>query len=881
VEGGLKATYYYQDDWLSPVIGNEAYRRVSPYHDPIWCDDALLLTCDSTQLDTTLSFDWGLNSPLPNVTSYPSDHYSIHWEGYLKPPTTDVYTLYVTSDYGARIVINDDVELVNAFPLSQEEVQVTLSLDADVFTKIDVYYQHNIDEAHFSLAWSSQGSPVKQVIPSSSLFHERHIADSPKEVVVVPGAVDEQSTVAFGDGLADCTTLSTCSFTIQARDSFGNNIFNRGSDAFVVMIEGKGGDWSGDGRVNDVTYADLVTTIDPTVVAKNWEFVGTASVVEGDNNLYNTSVDVSALLVRGDVIIVGEEVHTVSSENAFTSSIVPLTSVYKGITSDDVQVYVSSSLSTSYASLHPSVSSSCETGTYYVTYHPLVRGDYELSIALAPLDEIQSITTSVDAYSSLSGSFNLTITTYIDEAHLLSIVDTVEVAYDEDSASLEALLESMENIVNVSVTTDSCDQPSMGCTWLVTFHSFNHSSIDIPMMEVASMFELEGNNAQIIIEEVQAGTDIRHIIESPFSIHVVPNDTDARYTTAYGQGLVEAQAGHVASFFIQSKDAYGNNRLDHQVRDEYFVYAFDPSEDPTTSTAVYGTVSYVSDGLYAVEYTPTKSVPHRLVVLLIEEHEVQTFTLTFSSLMGRSGYYTMTIGDETTEPLLWDATEEDVSIALSSLASLDNVLVSMDSSDIEVTFTITFQGNVGDVDELTLDVSSMVGLASYTVSTETEGSYSHIKTASLDASNGTSLAFPYVNSYLSNEVQKITSTSSSDGFVLSMNGQRTSVLDWNVTEVEMKQELEQLLSVGTVTVTKHSSISSTGFNWTVTFEPTEGYDEEHLRNFGNLPLMVAYTEDGLLNASFVSVRTIQDGVSPFLVDVSPDDVDGSSCTAVD
>jgi hypothetical protein len=114
------------------------------------------------------------------------------------------------------------------------------------------------------------------------------------------------------------------------------------------------------------------------------------------------------------------------------------------------------------------------------------------------------------------------------------------------------------------------------------------------------------------------------------------------------------------------------------------------------------------------------------------------------------------------------------------------------------------------------------------------------------------------------------------------NGQKISLLDWNVTALAMKEALENLLSVGTVQVNRTSSASYNGFNWTVEFQPYMGFDEEHLRNFGNLPSIHIYDEDGVENRTLHYVRNdYQRGISPFSVEVSPDVVDGSFCTAVD
>jgi len=77
---------------------------------------------------------------------------------------------------------------------------------------------------------------------------------------------------------------------------------------------GMKGDWSGDGRVNDVYYYEKVTSIGHTIVSNDWDLIGTATVERGSQIITATSSDFSSSFSRGDVIVVGEEVHYVDGE---------------------------------------------------------------------------------------------------------------------------------------------------------------------------------------------------------------------------------------------------------------------------------------------------------------------------------------------------------------------------------------------------------------------------------------------------------------------------------------------------------------------------------------------------------------------------------------
>lgn len=72
--GGLLATYFKNLDFTEPVYGND-YHNSLPYHETPWCA-ADKPVCDSTRLDTDLSFDWGFESPVSSDPSFPMDSLS-------------------------------------------------------------------------------------------------------------------------------------------------------------------------------------------------------------------------------------------------------------------------------------------------------------------------------------------------------------------------------------------------------------------------------------------------------------------------------------------------------------------------------------------------------------------------------------------------------------------------------------------------------------------------------------------------------------------------------------------------------------------------------------------------------------------------------------
>jgi len=356
------------------------------------------------------------------------------------------------------------------------------------------------------------------------------------------------------------------------------------------------------------------------------------------------------------------------------------------------------------------------TGTYLVTYTPYVRGTYRLDIKVPSTVEVQRITTSAGDDSALFGTFNLTLTALGSNAdgNVMVTETTPALNYDATAEEVYAALIEFTSIYGLQVNRTNCANPAETCTWFVSFTEV-HQEGNLAML-VADTRMLGGNEAIVEIAEETVGVKASSIVSAPYTTVVDPNDTDAPYTTAYGRGLVAGTAGETASFTIQSKDAWGNDRLDSQGLDMYRVWAFDPTEAPENSTGVEGVVTYLQDGAYQVTYVPTRYSLHTIAVMKAEDLEVQVLNLTFASKKAARGTFTLTLGEEESSPLAWDSSAADVSLALEDLANVASIEVSrfgMSASSITADpnrpsdvyansyiYSITFTSNVGDVEQV-------------------------------------------------------------------------------------------------------------------------------------------------------------------------------------
>lgn len=111
------ATYFKNQDFTEPVYGND-YHNSLPYHETPWCA-ADKPVCDSTRLDTDLSFDWGFDSSvIPNG-------FIFRWEGIIKVDKTDNYTFSCLFNGGIRLTVGGRVLIDSLIDTNTESLSST------------------------------------------------------------------------------------------------------------------------------------------------------------------------------------------------------------------------------------------------------------------------------------------------------------------------------------------------------------------------------------------------------------------------------------------------------------------------------------------------------------------------------------------------------------------------------------------------------------------------------------------------------------------------------------------------------------------------------------------------------------------------------------
>ena len=845
-QGGLLATYFRNQDFSNPSYGNDNH-ELFPYHEIPWCgeDDN---SCDTTMINEEISFDWGLGSPLPTESSFPMDSFSVEWNGEIKVEESDEYSFIVRLNGGIKLTLGD-VVLIDNLPEANSNYLSSdpIFLSEDKFYPLKVEYAHSTDEAHVQLLWESS-SISEQIIPSSVLYYSQHIngfPSSPFTLNVAPGDVDVTST-AEGDGLTNCVALKECTFTVQAKDIDHNHKYNDGKNPeFTVNIIGAGG-WAGEGVINSVASSTSPISIASVSMESNdWEFIGNVDVTHLASSVTSEANYVHKL-TRGDIVIIDGVTYSIASTGIFDDTNIPLASPYLGPTTLGLPLH--------------KASKSCSTGTYTVKYTPSVQGSYLIDVTLPSVPEVQRLTTLVSPKSSLSGFFNVEFSPYGTYSSR-----SRNIAFDATSEEVKTALEFIDGIGALEVSRDHCENPSITCTWEVTFVEFA-GDVDLFGLDYS---QLLGDHAVVDIKQKVKGRSLQSIGGFPYLLTVSPGQTDPLRTLAHGKGLELSTSGERSSFTIQPKDSSGNDRLPGQDADLFASYIYPEQKYVDGSFQVHkGIVTRKSDGSHTVEYIPAKSGYHTIAVIQATMIEQQIVTTSYNT-KARGGTFRLQLGSLSTRPIPWDANEGTVADFLnSSMSSVSNFrVVKRAHGLLNFQYVIHFETAIGDVPNIFVDTTQLLGSnAVWEVKPLVNGKFSHINM------NNPQL-----------EVQQIIVQQEdpiSDGtasFLLSFKGRRTNSIPWDVDADTLKNELELLSTVGDISVTLVIDATSNTRYWTVTFDPHIGMSPDSLTNYGNLPPFEVFVEGSIT----ALVETIQDGDSPYRMKVSPSTVSGEKVIAYD
>lgn len=134
------------------------------------------------QVDSKIDFNWGVNSPSPELNT---DGFSVRWTGRIQPRYSGNYTFYTTSDNGCKVWINDQLIIDCWTARNSVSATGTIQLSAGQKYSIKMEYNDSYDLANCKLEWASPFQS-REVVPQSQLYPD----NSPNAVKQVNGAFD-------------------------------------------------------------------------------------------------------------------------------------------------------------------------------------------------------------------------------------------------------------------------------------------------------------------------------------------------------------------------------------------------------------------------------------------------------------------------------------------------------------------------------------------------------------------------------------------------------------------------------------------------------------------------------------------------------------------
>lgn len=205
-------------------------------------DNSDLTNLMVTKIDPTVNFNWGTGKPA-SVTQ--SNTFSVRWSGNLRAQTTEPYTIYLRTDDGVRLWINDQLVIDRWVNQSATEVSTTLNLVANQMYEIKIEYFENTNNAVAQLRWSTP-TRSKAIIPKSNLYSGIVITPTstptPTQIPTPTDTITPTSTpTPTPTSIPTATPTPTIPPSTQTTPSgvlrSGQNTTNKGTGVTVAVVD--------------------------------------------------------------------------------------------------------------------------------------------------------------------------------------------------------------------------------------------------------------------------------------------------------------------------------------------------------------------------------------------------------------------------------------------------------------------------------------------------------------------------------------------------------------------------------------------------------------------------------------------------------------------
>lgn len=141
------------DDVIYNDISNDIYAdsalKVRGFQGSYYKNKSLSGIAGITRIDPTISFDWGYGAP---AEGFPTDTFSIAWQGYYRAQVDETIKLYIGGDDGYRVRVNGKTVAADWGNHSYSFREIGLDLKAGRLYHISIDYFDNISSANIKLS---------------------------------------------------------------------------------------------------------------------------------------------------------------------------------------------------------------------------------------------------------------------------------------------------------------------------------------------------------------------------------------------------------------------------------------------------------------------------------------------------------------------------------------------------------------------------------------------------------------------------------------------------------------------------------------------------------------------------------------------------------
>lgn len=237
-----------------------------------------------SRLEHTINFDYSkpvagkgvgylveTASAFSREEKFREEHWAVRYTGMVTPPVIETFTFHAEcdADSAVRVWIGGVGTALNGSSIGDKiiDMNITMTHNAGEYSFTDsrpreivVEYVHFTGLSSMRLLWSSPSTP-KQVIPASAFTHWRNM--SHYNTTIHPAPLSPIHSTAYGEALTHATVGQNASFTVYARDRFGN-LMQKGYDYPSMVAYGRDGTLFR-GKMTDYGNSTYLIEYHPTV----------------------------------------------------------------------------------------------------------------------------------------------------------------------------------------------------------------------------------------------------------------------------------------------------------------------------------------------------------------------------------------------------------------------------------------------------------------------------------------------------------------------------------------------------------------------------------------------------------------------------------------